>query len=179
MRFGHQLGDLPFGYDHKYTYSHLGYNLKMSDMQAAVGLAQLGRLTGFIADRRRNFAMLLEGLRPLEDIFILPEATPGSEPSWFGFALTVRADAPFKRDALLLKLNERRIGTRLLFGGNLLRQPYMTGRAHRVVGELTNSDAVTERTFWLGVYPGLGDKAIDYMIEVLTDFCRRGRRSLN
>jgi CDP-6-deoxy-D-xylo-4-hexulose-3-dehydrase len=171
MRFGHQLGDLPFGYDHKYTYSHLGYNLKMSDFQAAVGLAQLDRLEGFVAARRRNFAHLREGLAPLEHVLVLPEATPHSEPSWFGFALTVRADAPFTRDALLEHLNERRIGTRLMFGGNLLRQPYMKDRPHRVVGSLDNSDIITTDSFWIGLYPGLGPDAIDYMIDRLKAFC--------
>jgi CDP-6-deoxy-D-xylo-4-hexulose-3-dehydrase len=179
-RFGHLLGDLPFGYDHKYTYSHLGYNLKLSDMQAAVGLAQLDRLDGFIAARRRNFALLAEGLRPLEDILILPKATLGSQPSWFGFPLTVRDDAPFKRDELLIYLNARNIGTRLLFAGNLLRQPYMKNRAHRVVGDLTNSNVVTERTFWIGLFPGLCADSIAYVIDQVTDFCRQrsGHRQL-
>jgi CDP-6-deoxy-D-xylo-4-hexulose-3-dehydrase len=174
------LGDLPFGYDHKYTYSHLGYNLKLSDMQAAVGLAQLDRLDGFIAARRRNFALLAEGLRPLEDILILPKATLGSQPSWFGFPLTVRDDAPFKRDELLIYLNARNIGTRLLFAGNLLRQPYMKNRAHRVVGDLTNSNVVTERTFWIGLFPGLCADSIAYVIDQVTDFCRQrsGHRQL-
>ena len=173
MRFGHRLGDLPFGYDHKYTYSHLGYNLKMSDMQAAVGLTQLDRLDGFIAARRRNFALLSEGLRPLEEMLILPQATPGSDPSWFGFPMTVRDGAPFERDELLIHLNEHKIATRLIFGGNLLRQPYMKGRDHRVVGALTNSDIVTERSFWIGVFPGLGPDAIAYIIDHLTAFCRQ------
>jgi CDP-6-deoxy-D-xylo-4-hexulose-3-dehydrase len=172
MRFGQQLGDLPSGYDHKYTYSHLGYNLKMSDMQAAVGLAQLDRLEGFIEARKRNFAHLLHGLQPLQEAFILPEATLGSDPSWFGFALTVREAAPFSRDALLIHLNQHKIATRLMFGGNLLRQPYMKGRPHRVVGSLTNSDRVTERSFWIGLYPGLDRPALDYMIEVIKDWCR-------
>jgi len=172
-RFGQKLGDLPCGYDHKYTYSHLGYNLKISDMQAAVGLAQLDRLDGFIADRQRNFALLHEGLKPLEDVLILPQATANSQPSWFGFPLTVRQDAPFKRDELLIHLNELKIGTRLLFGGNLLRQPYMKNRPCRVVGDLTNSDTVTSHTFWIGVYPGLGEDAIAYMIDQITKFCRR------
>ena len=171
-RFGHQLGDLPFGYDHKYTYSHLGYNLKISDMQAAVGFAQLDRLEGFIAARQSNFAYLYELLRPLEEVLILPQATPNSDPSWFGFPLTLREGAPFSRDELLVHLNQYKIGTRLLFGGNLLRQPYMKGRPHRVVGELTRADIVTERTFWLGVYPGLSREAIAYMAERFTEFCR-------
>jgi CDP-6-deoxy-D-xylo-4-hexulose-3-dehydrase len=178
QRFAWQLGDLPFGYDHKYIYSHMGFNLKLTDMQAAVGLAQLGHLDGFIAARRRNFAQLRDGLRPLEDFFVLPEATPGSEPSWFGFALTVRETAPFSRHDLLARLDARRIGTRLLFGGNLVRQPYMKGRTFRVHGDLANADRIMRRTFWLGVYPGLGAPAIDHVIETIAEFCRApvGRR---
>jgi len=171
-RFGHQLGDLPFGYDHKYTYSHLGYNLKMTDMQAAVGLAQLDRLAGFIALRQANFARMVEGLRCLEDVLILPKATPGSTPSWFGFPITIRHDAPFQRQELLTYLNQCKIGTRLLFGGNLCRQPYMRDRVYRVSGPLTNSDIVTERSFWIGVYPGLSENAIAHITDRLTQFCR-------
>lgn len=171
-RFEWQLGELPEGYDHKYTYSHLGYNLKITDMQAAVGCSQLDKLSGFVAARRRNFALLKSGMQALEEFFILPEATPESDPSWFGFALTVRDNAPFKRDALLIHLNEKRIGTRLLFGGNLLRQPYMIGRPHRVIGEMTNSDIVMRSTFWIGVYPGLSEDAIAYMLETIRDYCR-------
>jgi CDP-6-deoxy-D-xylo-4-hexulose-3-dehydrase len=172
-RFGWQLGELPHGYDHKYTYGHLGYNLKMTDMQAAVGLAQLDRLDGFIAARRRNFALLKVGLADLEDVLILPEATPGSEPSWFGFPLTLRADAPFSREELIAELNTHRIGTRNFFGGNLVRQPYMQGRQFRVAGDLATSDVVMRRTFWIGVYPGLGMPQIDFMIDRLRAFCRR------
>ena len=172
-RFEHQLGELPFGYDHKYTYSNIGYNLKITDMQAAVGLAQLDRLEGFIAARRHNFTRLKAGLAALEEFLILPEATPNAEPSWFGFPLTVRPGAPFSRDALVLHLNERKIGTRLLFGGNLLRQPYMLGRPHRVSGSLAAADLVMASTFWIGVFPGLGDVHIDYMLEEIAAFCRR------
>jgi CDP-6-deoxy-D-xylo-4-hexulose-3-dehydrase len=171
-RFDWQLGELPFGYDHKYTYSHLGYNLKFSDMQAAVGLAQLDRLEGFIAQRRANFAYLTEALAGLEKHFIFPQATPGSNPSWFGLPLTVTDDAPFRREALMKHLNAKRIGTRLLFGGNILRQPYMKGRAHRVVGSLERSDQVMRSTFWIGVYPGLGKDQLDYMAESIHAFCR-------
>jgi CDP-6-deoxy-D-xylo-4-hexulose-3-dehydrase len=154
-RFEWKLGDLPFGYDHKYTYSHLGYNLKITDMQAAVGLAQLDRLDGFVAARRRNWEVLRSELSDLEDVFILPTATADSEPSWFGFCLTLRPEAKVDREHLLRYLNnDRKVGTRLLFGGNLLRQPYMKGRPHRVVGPLSNSDIVTNRTFWVGIYPG-------------------------
>lgn len=172
-RFCRKLGTLPFGYDHKYTYSHCGYNLKITDMQAAVGLAQMDRLDQFILDRRRNFEQLTELLRPLEDIFILPQATPNSEPSWFGYPITLRENAPFARDDLVQHLNERRIGTRLLFGGNLLHQPYMKGRNYRVVGELTNADIVTDRCFWVGIYPGLGEDHLSYMAGVITAFAKR------
>lgn len=170
-RFDWKLGELPQGYDHKYTYSHLGYNLKITDMQAAVGLAQLDRLNGFIDARLRNFAALKEGLDGLRRHLILPEATPNADPSWFGFPITVRSAAPFRRDDLVRHLNARLIGTRLLFGGNLLRQPYMLGRPHRVSGDLARSDQVMNDTFWIGVYPGLAPAAIDYVLEVIHDFC--------
>ena len=174
-RYGWKLGDLPKGYDHKYIYSHLGFNLKITDMQASVGLAQLDHLDGFIAARRSNFARLLDGLRPLGDMFILPEATPGTEPSWFGFSLTLREDAPLSRHAVLSRLNDARIGTRMLFGGNLVRQPYMQGRAFRISGSLTNADIVVDRTFWIGVYPGLDDAAIDYVIDTFRCLTERRR----
>ncbi|WP_354078439.1 lipopolysaccharide biosynthesis protein RfbH [Bradyrhizobium sp. S3.5.5] len=170
-RFDWQLGELPYGYDHKYIYSHLGFNLKITDMQAAVGVSQLDHLEGFIAARRRNFDLLKHGLKPLQEFFILPEPTPNSEPSWFGFVLTVREGAPFKRDAIVRHLNERGIGTRLLFGGNLVRQPYMIGRNFRVHGSLANSDTIMSQTFWIGVYPGLGDEHIGYVLQVIQDFC--------
>jgi CDP-6-deoxy-D-xylo-4-hexulose-3-dehydrase len=171
-RFAWKLGQLPEGYDHKYIYSHIGYNLKITDMQAAVGLAQLEHLPGFIAARQRNFELLTKGLSELAEFFILPEVTKGGEASWFGLPLTLRAGLNFGREELLIHLNEKRIGTRLLFGGNLLRQPYMLGRPHRVVGDLTNSDLVTERTFWIGLYPGLSEAHIAYMLDVITAFCR-------
>jgi CDP-6-deoxy-D-xylo-4-hexulose-3-dehydrase len=171
-RFGWRLGDLPKGYDHKYVYSHLGFNLKITDMQAAVGLAQMDHLDGFIAARNRNFDALKRGLKRLENYFILPEATQGTQPSWFGFPVTLRHDAPFTRDALVIHLNEKKIGTRLLFGGNLVRQPYMKGRNFRVSGELTNADIVVDRTFWIGVYPELTQDHIDYMLDTIDAFCR-------
>ena len=171
-RFCRKLGDLPMGYDHKYTYSHLGYNLKITDMQAAVGLAQLDRLDGFIDARRRNFAVLTELLKPLEDVLILPEATPNSDPSWFGYPITLRADAPVTREDLTQHLDASRIGTRLLFGGNLIRQPYMRGRNYRVAGDLANADIVTERTFWIGIYPGLGDDHLEYVAQTIQKFVR-------
>jgi CDP-6-deoxy-D-xylo-4-hexulose-3-dehydrase len=170
LRFERSMGSLPHGYDHKYTYGHAGYNLKITDMQAAVGLAQLDHLQDFIAARRRNFALLTEHLRPFEDVLILPEATPDSDPSWFGFPMTIRKGAPFGRAALIEHLEAHRIGTRLLFGGNLLRQPYMKGRTHRVVGDLTNADIVTENTFWVGLYPGLTEDHIAYTAQTMAGF---------
>jgi CDP-6-deoxy-D-xylo-4-hexulose-3-dehydrase len=171
-RFGWRLGDLPKGYDHKYIYSHLGFNLKITDMQAAVGLAQLDHLEGFIATRNANFDSLKAGLKRLEHYFILPEATEGAQPSWFGFPMTLREDAPFTRDALVIHLNARKVGTRLLFGGNLVRQPYMKGRNFRASGALTNADVVVDRTFWIGVYPELTQDHIDYTLAAIDDFCR-------
>ena len=175
MRFTRAMGDLPYGYDHKYTYSHVGYNLKITDMQAAVGLSQLDRVEGFIADRRRNFALLTEGLSAFEDVFILPKATPRSNPSWFGFPLTVRRDAAFSRDDIVQFLDGRKIATRFLFGGNLIRQPYMQGRNYRVVGDLTNADTVTERTLWVGLFPGLTPDHIAYTLQTIGRFVRGDR----
>lgn len=174
-RFGHKLGSLPRGYDHKYTYSHVGYNLKITDMQAAVGLAQLDRLDGFIAARQRNFEVLTELLRPLEDVFILPQPTPDSRPSWFGYPITIRQNAGVDRNELVQHLNERKIGTRLLFGGNLLRQPYMKGQNYRVVGDLTNADIVTRDCFWIGLYPGLTDAHLGYAVETIAGFVAHRR----
>ena len=174
-RFARKLGDLPMGYDHKYTYSHVGYNLKITDMQAAVGLTQLDRVDEFIAARRRNFDTLTALLKPLEDIFILPEATPNSEASWFGFPITIRPESGVVRDGLVKHLDAARIGTRLLFGGNLIRQPYMRNRNYRVVGDLTNADLVTDNTFWIGLYPGLGDDHLAYATDQIKHFVNRGR----
>jgi CDP-6-deoxy-D-xylo-4-hexulose-3-dehydrase len=176
-RFCRRLGDLPAGYDHKYTYSHCGYNLKITDMQAAVGLAQLDRLEDFIAARRRNFDHLTELLTPLEDLLILPKATPNSEPSWFGYPITLREDVPVVRDELVRHLDAQRIGTRLLFGGNLTRQPYMRGRNYRVAGDLANADIVTERTFWIGLYPGLGPDHLEFAAAAIRDFINSGSGS--
>lgn len=175
-RFARRLGTLPAGYDHKYTYGHVGYNLKITDMQAAVGLAQLDRLDGFIAARQRNFDWLSKLLAPLQDVFILPEATANSSPSWFGFPITIRPGSGIDREVLVQHLNEMKIGTRLLFGGNLLHQPYMKGRNVRVVGDLSNADLVTTNTFWIGVYPGLTEDHLSYMSEVLAAFVA-GHRS--
>ncbi|MHB0875273.1 MAG: lipopolysaccharide biosynthesis protein RfbH [Anaerolineae bacterium] len=166
-RFDWQLGSLPQGYDHKYTYSHLGYNLKATDMQAAVGLAQLAKLPHFVAQRRRNFAILRAGLGDLEEFYLLPEAAPDSDPSWFGFPLAVRPEAPFTREQLVRRLDACKIGTRLLFGGNLVCQPAFLEAPHRVVGDLTNSDFVMNQVFWVGVYPGLSEEMLGYVVHVL------------
>jgi len=166
-RFEWQLGELPCGYDHKYIYSHVGYNLKLTDMQAAVGVAQLQKLPGFIETRRRNFGLLRDGLRELEEFFILPEATAGSEPSWFGFPIAVRPDAPFSRNQATRHLEDHKIATRLLFGGNLIRQPAYRDREFRVVGPLTNTDFVMNQVFWIGLFPGLSPAVIEYTIESL------------
>ena len=166
-RFGWQQGQLPAGYDHKYTYAHIGYNLKVTDMQAAVGVAQLKKLPAFIEARRRNFRLLKAGLRDLQDYFVLPEATPGSDPSWFGFPLAVRPGTKLTRNGVVQALERKRIQTRLLFGGNLLRQPAYADIEHRVVGELTNTDFIMNQVFWIGVYPGLDAARLDYVIDVL------------
>lgn len=166
-RFGWQLGSLPEGYDHKYTYSHLGYNLKITDMQAACALAQLDKLDGFITSRKANFAYLHHRLQSCREFLILPEATPLSDPSWFGFPVTLRPDSGISRIDVLRYLDEYRIGTRLLFAGNLTRQPYMAGQNYRVSGELTNTDLVMNNTFWLGVYPGLKLPMLDFLAEKL------------
>ncbi|ASW57605.1 lipopolysaccharide biosynthesis protein RfbH [Plantactinospora sp. KBS50] len=168
-RFSQQQGMLPFGYDHKYTFSHVGYNLKNTDLQAALGLSQLGKLTEFGAARRRNWRRLRDELDGVPGL-ILPEPTPGSDPSWFGFVLTVRPDAGFTRAELVAFLESRRIGTRVLFAGNLTRHPAFTDQRYRVVGELTNSDVITDNTFWIGVYPGLTSEMIDYMARSVREF---------
>ena len=173
-RFDWKLGDLPYGYDHKYIYAHIGYNLKATDMQAAVGVSQLRKLPEFIAARRRNFQFLTERLRDLEDCFILPEATPDSEPSWFGFPIGVRPEAPVTRDQVLRQLNAANVGTRLLFGGNLVRQPAYRDLPHRRVGDLPNSDFVMNQVFWVGVYPGLSEEMLQYAADVLHTCCAGG-----
>jgi CDP-6-deoxy-D-xylo-4-hexulose-3-dehydrase len=172
-RFDWELGGLPHGYDHKYIYSHIGYNLKATDMQAAVGVAQLDKLPGFVAARRRNFAQLHEGLRELEDLLELPEATPCSVPSWFGFPMLVRSGAPFTRQELIRHLESRRIGTRLVFAGNLTRQPAYAEATYRVIGDLETTDRVMRDAFWIGVYPGLTPAMVDYMVDSIRSWCRR------
>jgi CDP-6-deoxy-D-xylo-4-hexulose-3-dehydrase len=167
---------LPAGYDHKYTYSRQGYNMKITDMQAAIGITQLKKLPSFIAKRRENHALLYERLRVFDDYFILPEATKGSEPSWFGFVLTLRKSVPFSRSELIQYLESRKIGTRLLFAGNLLRQPAFEKIQHRTPTKLYNSDVVTEFTFWIGCHPAMGVEEIDYIASVFEDFMSTHRR---
>jgi CDP-4-dehydro-6-deoxyglucose reductase, E1 len=169
-RFCWKLGDLPEGYDHKYTYSHLGYNLKISDMQAACALGQLDRLDEFIAKRRANYSYLKDRLKSCLDFLQLPEITPHSEPSWFGFPLVLKENSGIKRVDLLNYLDQNKIGTRLLFAGNLTRQPYMIGRNFRVSGQLTHTDTVMSQTFWLGTFPGLTTEHLDYIVDKLEAF---------
>ncbi|MBE0447661.1 MAG: lipopolysaccharide biosynthesis protein RfbH [Actinobacteria bacterium] len=172
-RFEWQLGTLPKGYDHKYIYSHVGYNLKITDMQAAIGLAQMDRLPIFVEARKKNFHYLKGELSDLGEILALPEATPNSDPSWFGFPITLREDAPFAREDLLRYLNNRNIGTRLLFAGNITRQPYFIDQKYKVSGDLKNTDIVMNRTFWVGVYPGLTEEMLDYMVRCMREFVKR------
>jgi len=174
-RFDWELGDLPHGYDHKYIYSHIGYNLKLTDMQAAVGVAQLDKLPDFISRRRENFAYLLRGLQDLESAFVLPKASPRSEPSWFGFPLTIRSESGIQRQDLIQHLEARGIRTRLLFGGNLLQQPAYQGITHRVVGDLANARTIATSTFWIGVYPALTQEMLDYILNELHQFCADSR----
>lgn len=169
-RFEWQLGQLPYGYDHKYIYSHIGYNLKLTDLQAAVGVAQLKKLPRFIEIRKRNWQLLHEGLRPFEEFLILPQPTANSGPSWFGFVITVRSAAPFTQNELVRYLESRNIATRSLFGGNLIRQPAYQGVTYRVVGDLTNTDIAMNQTFWIGVYPGLTQEMIAYVLETFERF---------
>jgi len=168
-RFDWQLGQLPRGYDHKYIYSHLGYNLKATDIQAALGLSQLGKLDHFVAVRKSNFSYLLKSLGVVKD-FILPQATQHSDPSWFGFPITIRPESSIDRTGLLRHLDDKKIGTRLLFGGNLLKQPAYQGVEHRKIGSLTNSDLIMTNTFWLGVYPGLTEQMLEYVCEVILEY---------
>jgi len=169
-RFSWQLGDLPFGYDHKYTYSHLGYNMKITDMQAACGLAQLDRLEGFIKKRKENFNFLYKNLKNLEDFLILPEPEKNSEPSWFGFPLTLKKNNRYNRNDLVKHLNDYKIGTRLLFSGNLTKQPYMKNINFKVHGNLENTDIIMENTFWIGLYPGLSKQHLEYSVLKIKNF---------
>src|SRR5450830_635049 len=169
-RFCWKLGDLPEGYDHKYTYSHLGYNLKITDMQAACGLAQLGKISEFVSQRKKNFNFLFNRLKECEEFIQLPKASENSDPSWFGFPMTLRPEANTTRVDLLTYLDQYKIGTRLLFAGNLTRQPYMEGRNYRVSGTLTNTDIVMNDTFWIGVYPGLTEEMLEFVAGKLEVF---------
>jgi CDP-4-dehydro-6-deoxyglucose reductase, E1 len=176
-RFEWQLGTLPCGYDHKYTYSHVGYNLKATDMQAALGASQIDKLPHFIERRKENFDFLRSALAPLEESLVLPEPTPGSDPAWFGFPIGVREDAPFRRDELTRALEAKKIGTRLLFAGNLLRQPAYEGCAYRAIGELPNTDFAMNNVFWIGVYPGLTRPMLEYVAVTIAEFVAQSREA--
>lgn len=169
-RFNQQHGSLPLGYDHKYTYSHLGYNLKITDMQAACALAQMDRIEDLVQARKDNFKYLVEGLVSCEEFLILPEATENSDPSWFGFPITIKPESGVKRVELVTFLDQHKIGTRLLFAGNLTRQPYFESVEYRVVGELINTDIIMNHTFWIGVFPGLSTDHLDFVIEKFKEF---------
>lgn len=171
-RFDWKLGDLPHGYDHKYTYSHLGYNLKITDMQAACGLSQLKKLDGFVKKRLVNHDYLYDGLKDLKDFFILPEKTKNSTPSWFGFLLTLNSNK-FSRDDMVKFLNEKNIGTRLLFSGNITKQPYFKNIEHRIASDLKNTDKVMNDSFWIGVYPGLNEIMLDYVLGQIKNFVKK------
>jgi CDP-6-deoxy-D-xylo-4-hexulose-3-dehydrase len=177
-RFDWQLGTLPCGYDHKYTYSHVGYNLKATDMQAALGVSQIEKLPEFIARRKENFAYLKTALKSLEDVLMLPQAGEDSDPSWFGFPIGVKKDAPFTRDQMTKALEAQKIGTRLVFAGNLLRQPAYEGIECRVIGEMVNTDFVMNNAFWIGVYPGLTTEMLDFVAKTMLEFVGTAKSGL-
>lgn len=172
-RFEWQIGQLPHGYDHKYIYSHIGYNLKQTDMQAAVGVAQMQKLPGFIEQRKINWQKMYQGLKPFENSLILPQPSEHSEPSWFGFPLTVRKEAPFSRRDIVAHLEANKIGTRQIFGGNLVKQPAYQNSTYRCVGELKETDFVMERSFWVGVFPGITEPMLAYMLETFSAFLKK------
>lgn len=169
-RFGWTCGNLPEGYDHKYIYSHIGYNLKITDMQAAVGVEQLKKLPEFIEKRKRNFNVLYQGLKKYDRYFILPESSPGNEPAWFGFPIFVKGDAPFSRNDIVQNLEQHKIATRMLFGGNLTKQPAYSEMKYRNAGTLMNTELVMDKLFWIGVYPGIGESQMNYILEVFKKF---------
>ncbi len=171
-RFTQQFGDLPYGYDHKYVYSHIGYNLKITDLQASIGVAQLKKLKGFAKKRKKNFKILYNALQQYEQFFVLPHVEEGSDPSWFGFPLLVKKNAPFSRSDIVAWIEKKKIATRMLFGGNLLKQPAYKNIRHRVSGSLKNTDSVMHNLFWIGVYPGLEKEHVQYMIEQIESFLK-------
>ncbi len=172
-RFGWKMGDLPFGYDHKYIYTNLGYNLKPLEVQAAIGLEQLKKLPSFIEARKKNFSLLYNTLKDYENFIILPKATDKSDPCWFGFLITIRPDAPFSRKDIVEFLEKNKIETRMLFAGNILRQPAYKGIEHRVVGNLANTDLIMNNTFFVGIYPGIDDQRMNYIIEKFGEFFKK------
>jgi CDP-6-deoxy-D-xylo-4-hexulose-3-dehydrase len=169
-RFGWQLGTLPFGYDHKYIYSHIGYNLKITDMQAAIGVEQLKKLPSFIKARKKNFKILYEGLEKYKKYFILPEVKPEADPSWFGFPITVRKDAGFTRRDIVMYLEDNKIATRMLLAGNIIRHPSFENAKYRVFGNLSNTDRIMNDTFWIGVYPGMSEEHLKYVLKIFFTF---------
>lgn len=169
-RYDWQLGELPYGYDHKFTYSNIGYNLKATDLQASIGVAQMDKLETFILKRKHNWNTINEYISKQQDYFIPHTPTEDSSPSWFGYAITVKEKAPFNRDELIKFLNENRIDTRLMFGGNLIKQPAYANKNYKIIGKLENADIVMKNTFWIGVYPGITDEMIEYIKQVFSKF---------
>jgi CDP-6-deoxy-D-xylo-4-hexulose-3-dehydrase len=177
-RFTQRFGELPYGYDHKYVYSHFGYNLKVTDMQAAIGCAQLEKRPGFIETRKSNWKLLRDGMDDLADIFILPEPAVNTDPSWFGFLLTISERAGFTREQIVTHLEAKGIQTRMLFAGNLIKHPCFdemrrSGEGYRVAGELINTDRIMRDTFWVGVYPGMTTEMLDFISSQIHDFCTK------